>query len=68
MGRLLLELAADGLGILLVEHDMPFVMGTCSHIDVLDFGRVIARGTPHEIQGNAAVQAAYLGSAAGAST
>ena len=50
MGRLLLELAADGLGILLVEHDMPFVMGTCGHIDVLDFGQVIARGTPTEIQ------------------
>jgi branched-chain amino acid transport system ATP-binding protein len=66
LGRLLLDLASDGLGILLVEHDMPFVMGTCAHIDVLDFGRVIARGTPHEIQGDAAVQAAYLGSAAGA--
>jgi branched-chain amino acid transport system ATP-binding protein len=66
MGRLLLELAADGLGVLLVEHDMPFVMGTCSRINVLDFGRVIARGTPHEIQGDAAVQAAYLGSDAGA--
>lgn len=66
MGRLLLDLAADGLGILLVEHDMPFVMGTCSRINVLDFGRVIARGTPHEIQGDAAVQAAYLGSATGA--
>jgi branched-chain amino acid transport system ATP-binding protein len=66
LGRLLLDLASDGLGILLVEHDMPFVMGTCAHIDVLDFGRVIARGTPTEIQGDAAVQAAYLGSAAGA--
>ena len=66
LGRLLLDLASDGLGILLVEHDMPFVMGTCAHIDVLDFGRVIARGTPHEIQGDAAVQAAYLGSASGA--
>jgi branched-chain amino acid transport system ATP-binding protein len=61
MGRLLLELAADGLGILLVEHDMPFVMGTCGHIDVLDFGQVIARGTPTEIQGDPAVQTAYLG-------
>jgi branched-chain amino acid transport system ATP-binding protein len=64
LGRLLLDLASDGLGILLVEHDMPFVMGTCAHIDVLDFGRIIARGTPHEIQGDAAVQQAYLGSAA----
>jgi branched-chain amino acid transport system ATP-binding protein len=66
LGRLLLDLAAEGLGILLVEHDMPFVMGTCGHIDVLDFGRVIARGGPTEIQGDAAVQAAYLGSTAGA--
>jgi branched-chain amino acid transport system ATP-binding protein len=66
LGRLLLALADDGLGILLVEHDMPFVMGTCGHIDVLDFGQVIARGSPAEIQGDAAVQAAYLGTAAGA--
>lgn len=66
LGRLLLELADDGLGILLVEHDMPFVMSTCIHIDVLDFGRVIARGTPTEIQGDAAVQAAYLGTNASA--
>jgi branched-chain amino acid transport system ATP-binding protein len=62
LGGLLLELAKDGLGVLLVEHDMPFVMHTCVHIDVLDFGRVIARGNPAEIQGDAAVQAAYLGS------
>jgi len=66
LAQLLLQLASEGLGILLVEHDMPFVMGTCAHIDVLDFGRVIARGGPVEIQGDAAVQAAYLGSAAGA--
>ena len=66
LGRLLLQLCSEGLGILLVEHDMPFVMGTCTHIDVLDFGRVIARGGPVEIQGDAAVQAAYLGSSAGA--
>jgi branched-chain amino acid transport system ATP-binding protein len=69
LGRLLLELAdTDRLGILLVEHDMPFVMGTCGHIDVLDFGRVIARGTPSEIQGDAAVQMAYLGTAAATGT
>jgi branched-chain amino acid transport system ATP-binding protein len=66
LGRLLLQLSSEGLGILLVEHDMPFVMGTCTHIDVLDFGRVIARGGPVEIQGDAAVQAAYLGTNAGA--
>jgi branched-chain amino acid transport system ATP-binding protein len=66
LGRLLLDLAERGLGILLVEHDMPFVMGTCGHIDVLDFGRVIARGGPADIQGDAAVQAAYLGTKSGA--
>jgi branched-chain amino acid transport system ATP-binding protein len=66
LGRLLIDLTAEGLGILLVEHDMPFVMSTCSHIDVLDFGRVIARGGPAAIQGDAAVQTAYLGTAAGA--
>jgi branched-chain amino acid transport system ATP-binding protein len=66
LGRLLLELSSEGLGILLVEHDMPFVMGTCAHIDVLDFGRVIASGGPVKIQGDAAVQAAYLGTNAGA--
>ncbi|HEX4490059.1 MAG TPA: ABC transporter ATP-binding protein [Acidimicrobiia bacterium] len=65
LGRLLLQLAERGLGILLVEHDMPFVMHTCIHIDVLDFGRIIATGNPTDIQGDAAVQAAYLGSGTG---
>ena len=61
MASLLSEFVADGLGILLVEHDMSFVMGTCSYIYVLDFGHVIASGTPREIQADAAVQRAYLG-------
>ena len=65
MGRLLLELAAGGLAILLVEHDMSFVMGTCKYINVLDFGRIIAHGTPDEIQVDPEVQRAYLGTAAG---
>src|SRR6476469_5726601 len=65
LGRLLLELAAEGLGILLVEHDMSFVMGTCAYINVLDFGRIIASGNPDEIQADAEVQRAYLGTAAG---
>jgi branched-chain amino acid transport system ATP-binding protein len=64
LGRLLLELAGQGLGILLVEHDMSFVMGTCAHINVLDFGRIIARGRPDDVQVDPEVQRAYLGVAA----
>jgi branched-chain amino acid transport system ATP-binding protein len=66
LGQLLVQLAGDGLGILLVEHDMAFVMDTCAHINVLDFGRVIARGAPHEVQADPAVQQAYLGTKAAA--
>jgi branched-chain amino acid transport system ATP-binding protein len=61
LGVLLHRLTGDGLGVLLVEHDMPLVMDTCAMIHVLDFGRVIARGTPHDIQANPSVQRAYLG-------
>jgi branched-chain amino acid transport system ATP-binding protein len=64
LGRLLLELAGTGLAILLVEHDMSFVMGTCAYINVLDFGRIIARGHPDQIQVDPEVQRAYLGVAA----
>jgi branched-chain amino acid transport system ATP-binding protein len=66
LGNLLLRLAGEGLGILLVEHDMAFVMDTCAHIHVLDFGRVIARGAPAEVQADPAVQQAYLGTKAAA--
>ncbi|MFM8304650.1 MAG: ATP-binding cassette domain-containing protein [Actinomycetota bacterium] len=68
LGALLTRLSATGLGVLLVEHDMRFVMGTCTRIHVLDFGRVIASGTPEEIQGSAAVRAAYLGDGDAAET
>ena len=67
LGRLLGELAGQGLGILLVEHDMSFVMDTCAYINVLDFGRIIAHGRPEEIQLDPEVQRAYLGTAAGTS-
>jgi branched-chain amino acid transport system ATP-binding protein len=62
LGSLLRELAGDGLGVLLVEHDMSFVMGACDYIHVLDFGRLIAAGSPTDIQANPDVRAAYLGS------
>jgi branched-chain amino acid transport system ATP-binding protein len=60
-GELLLELAASGTGILLVEHDVGLVMRVCSHIQVLDFGKIIATGTPEQIRQSADVIEAYLG-------
>jgi branched-chain amino acid transport system ATP-binding protein len=67
LGQLLGRLTAGGLGVLLVEHDMPLVMKTCAYINVLDFGRVIARGEPAAIQADPSVQRAYLGTARNAS-
>ena len=55
------RLRNDGLGILLVEHDMDFVMNLTDRILVLDFGTPIAEGAPAEIRANSKVQEAYLG-------
>jgi branched-chain amino acid transport system ATP-binding protein len=63
-GELLRELASQGRGVLIVEHDMALIMKVCDRIHVLDFGRIIASGTPAEIRADAAVQAAYLGQSA----
>ncbi|HPC05730.1 MAG TPA: ABC transporter ATP-binding protein [Anaerolineaceae bacterium] len=52
------------LTILLIEHQMRVVMGICEHITVMDFGEVIARGNPNEIQNNPQVVEAYLGKGA----
>ena len=60
-GELLMHVCEQGTSILLVEHDVSLVMRVCTYIQVLDFGRIIATGTPTEIQTNAAVLEAYLG-------
>jgi branched-chain amino acid transport system ATP-binding protein len=62
LGTLLQELAADGMAVLLVEHDMELVMRICQHVYVLDFGQLLSEGTPAQVQADAAVQTAYLGS------
>ena len=61
---LLLDLAGEGMAILMVEHDMSLVMRVCSWIHVLDFGAILAVGTADEIQQDEAVLEAYLGAAA----
>ena len=60
-GALLRELAAEGIAVVLVEHDMPLVMAVCDRIHVLDTGRVLASGTAAEIRDDERVHAAYLG-------
>lgn len=58
---LLRHLAGKGLAVVLVEHDVRLVMDVCEVVHVLDFGRIIAVGTPSEVQRDPAVAAAYLG-------
>jgi sulfate-transporting ATPase len=50
-----------GMSVLVVEHDMSFVMSVCDEIVVLDFGRTISKGPPHRVRRDPMVVAAYLG-------
>src|SRR6478735_5560753 len=56
---LLTDLANDGMAVLLVEHDVPLVMRLCQHVYVLNFGEILASGTPSDIQNDQAVLDAY---------
>ena len=61
LAAVLRQLKAEGLSILLVEHDMDFVMGLVDRIVVMEFGTRLIEGTPQEVQASPAVRAAYLG-------
>jgi branched-chain amino acid transport system ATP-binding protein len=62
LGSIFKTLSQQGMGILLIEHNIRFVTQMCEYIYVLDGGRIIAQGTPEQVVANPAVIAAYLGS------
>ena len=61
LGELILSLRDEGLTVLVIEHDMAFIAQVCDQVVVLNFGELIARGTPDAIKANPIVVEAYLG-------
>jgi ABC-type branched-subunit amino acid transport system ATPase component len=59
--RILNRLRDKGIGLLVVDHDVQFIFALCQKVTAMNFGSVIASGSPHEIYNNAAVREAYLG-------
>lgn len=65
LARAIREIRDDfGCGVLVIEHDMRFVMGLCERLHVLDYGKTIGKGTPEEVRSNPQVIEAYLGTSA----
>jgi branched-chain amino acid transport system ATP-binding protein len=65
LGSHLRDFLTRDITVFLIDHDMGLVLNVCDYIYVLDFGRIIAEGTPAEVRSNPAVIAAYLGETAG---
>ena len=56
-----IDIVNDDIAVLMIDHNMSFMFDVCDHIYVLDFGRIIAEGTPEEIRDDRMVVDAYLG-------
>lgn len=65
LSEIIRQISGQGIAVLLIEHDMRFLMALADRVAVLNFGRKIAQGTPAEVQADAAVVSAYLGDVGG---